>query len=237
IQRRQLPDGWEKSIPTFKPDPKGVAGRKASETVLQEVAKAVPWVIGGSADLAPLTLTRLGPPSDKDGNTFGDFGPDGVTVNEHGEKKLSWGGRNIHFGVRELAMGACLNGMALTKVRPYGSGFFVFSDFSRPTLRLAAIMEIPVLYVFTHDSIGVGEDGPTHQPIEQVASLRAIPGLITMRPGDANEVLEPWKIIMKSQHEPVCLILTRQDLPTPDRTKYKSAEGVTKGAYVVADAE
>jgi transketolase len=233
IQRRQLPDGWEKSIPTFKPDPKGLAGRKASETVLNEIAKAVPWLIGGSADLAPSTLTRLGPPSEKDGNPFGDFGPDGTTVDEHGPKQMSWGGRNFHFGVRELAMGACLNGMALTKVRPYGSGFFVFSDFSRPTIRLAAIMEIPVIYVFTHDSIGVGEDGPTHQPIEHLASLRAIPGLIVMRPGDPNEVAEAWRVIMGLKHHPVCLILSRQEMPTLDRTKYNSAAGVAKGAYVV----
>jgi transketolase len=233
MQHRQLPEGWEKSLPTFPADAKGLAGRSASSKVIQEVAKAVPWLIGGSADLSPSTLTRLGPPSEKDGNPFGDFGPDGVTVNEHGPKQLSWGGRNIHFGVRELAMGACLNGMALTKVRPFGSGFFVFSDFSRPTIRLAALMEIPVIYVFTHDSIGVGEDGPTHQPIEHLASLRAIPGLIVLRPGDANEISEAWRVIMNLKHHPVCLVLSRQEMPTLDRTKYAPASGVAKGAYVV----
>lgn len=234
IQKRQLPEGWEKSIPTFPADPKGLAGRQASQKVLNEVAKVVPWLIGGSADLAPSTLTRLGDVAEKSGNPFGDFGPDGVTVDEHGEKPLTWKGRNFHFGVRELAMGACLNGMALTKVRPYGSGFFVFSDFSRPTIRLAAIMEIPVIYVFTHDSIGVGEDGPTHQPIEHLAALRAIPGLVVLRPGDPNEVAEAWRTVMKFRHHPACLILSRQNCPTLDRTKYAAASGLAKGAYVLA---
>src|SRR5207237_302209 len=202
MQHRQLPDGWDKELPIFPPDKKGVAGRDASAKVLNAIAKHVPWLIGGSADLAPSTKTRL---------TFegaGDFTAE------------NYAGRNFHFGIREHAMGSILNGLALSKVRPYGSGFLIFSDYLRPTIRLAAIMEIPVIYIFTHDSIGVGEDGPTHQPVEQVASLRAIPGLITLRPGDANEVLESWKIIMKSQHEPICLILTREDLPTLDRTKY-----------------
>ncbi len=233
MQRRELPEGWEKTLPVYPADPKGKSGRQASSEVLNAVAKAVPWLIGGSADLAPSTLTRLGPASEKDGNEFGDFGPDGETVNEHGLKKLTWAGRNLHFGIREIAMGACLNGMALTKVRPYGSGFFVFSDFSRPTIRLAAIMEIPVIYIFTHDSIGVGEDGPTHQPIEHLASLRAIPGLIVLRPGDANEVSEAWRVIMKLKHHPVTLVLSRQDMPTLDRTKYAAADGVAKGAYVL----
>jgi len=222
IQKRELPDGWDKDLKPFPADEKGLAGRIASQTVLNMIAPNVPWLIGGSADLAPSTKTRMetkDPPFHP-----GDF--------EAG----SYAGRNLHFGIREHAMGAILNGMALTKLRAYGSGFLIFSDYGRTPIRLAAIMEIPVIYIFTHDSIGVGEDGPTHQPIEQVASLRAIPGLITLRPGDANEVLEAWKIIMKSQHEPVCLILTREELPTLDRTKYKSAEGVTKGAYVVADA-
>jgi transketolase len=233
MQKRELPEGWEKSLPVFPADPKGKSGRQASSEVLNAVAKAVPWLIGGSADLSPSTLTRLGPTSDKDNAEFGDFGPDGEVVNEHGPKNLSWGGRNFHFGIREIAMGACLNGMALTKVRPYGSGFFVFSDFSRPTIRLAAIMEIPVIYIFTHDSIGVGEDGPTHQPIEHLASLRAIPGLIVMRPGDSNEVAEAWRVIMKLKHHPVTLVLSRQDMPTLDRTKYAAASGVAKGAYVL----
>jgi transketolase len=174
--------------------------------------------LGGSADLAPSTKTRL---------TFtgaGDFTAD------------NYAGRNFHFGIREHAMGSILNGMSLCKLRPYGSGFLIFSDYMRATFRLAAIMEIPVTYVFTHDSIGVGEDGPTHQPIEQLASLRAIPGLITLRPGDANEVVEAWKVIMQLHHEPVVLILSRQALPTLDRTKYASAAGVAKGAYVLADA-
>jgi transketolase len=245
IQKRELPEGWEKSIPTFPADPKGLAGRQASSKVLNELAKAVPWIIGGSADLSPSTLTRLGPASDSVDKTthepipnpFGDFGPDGASVDEHGPRPLSWKGRNIHFGVRELAMGACLNGMALSKVRPFGSGFFVFSDFSRPTIRLAALMEIPVIYVFTHDSIGVGEDGPTHQPIEHMASLRAIPGLITMRPCDANEVAECWRVIMKYRHHPVCLVLTRQNCPTLDRAKYAPANNAARGAYTIADAE
>jgi len=217
IVKRELPTGWDKDIPTFPVDPKGVSGRDASGKVLNAIAKNVPWLIGGSADLAPSTKTRL---------TFegaGDF------------SAANYGGRNMHYGVRELAMGAILNGMALTKVRPYGSGFFVFSDFSKPTIRLAAIMEIPAIYIFTHDSIGVGEDGPTHQPIEHLIAHRAIPGLIVMRPGDANEVSECWKIIMKLKHEPVVLVLSRQNMPTLDRTKYKSAEGVKKGAYVLAD--
>jgi transketolase len=236
MQKRELPDGWEKALPVFPPDAKGKSGRQASSEVLQAVAKAVPWVIGGSADLSPSTLTRLGAAAEKDGNPFGDFGPDGEVVYEHGPKPLTWAGRNFHFGIRELAMGACLNGMALTKVRPYGSGFFVFSDFSRPTIRLAAIMEIPVIYVFTHDSIGVGEDGPTHQPIEHLASLRAIPGLIVLRPGDPNEVAEAWRVVMKLRHHPAVLVLSRQDMPTLDRTKFAPATGLAKGAYVVADS-
>jgi transketolase len=176
-------------------------------------------VIGGSADLTPSTKTRL---------TFegaGDF------------TAGNYAGRNLHFGIREHAMGAVLNGMSLAKVRPYGSGFLIFSDYGRAPLRLAAIMEIPVIYIFTHDSIGVGEDGPTHQPIEQIASLRAIPGLITLRPGDANEVVEAWKFIAQARHEPVTLVLTRQPLPTLDRTRYASAEGVKRGAYILADAD
>ena len=219
IQKRELPDGWDKDIKAFPPDEKGVAGRIASQKVLNQIAPNVPWLIGGSADLAPSTKTRM------EFKEAGDF------------QAGNYGGRNLHFGIREHAMGAILNGLALTKLRAYGSGFLIFSDYGRTPIRLAAIMEIPVFYIFTHDSIGVGEDGPTHQPIEQVASLRAIPGLITLRPGDANEVIEAWKIIMKSQHEPVCLILTREELPTLDRKKYKPAEGTQKGAYVVGDAE
>ncbi len=218
MQHRQLPDGWDKDIPTFPADAKGLAGRDASGKVLNAIAKRVPWLIGGAADLAPSTKTRL---------TFegaGDF------------TAGNYAGRNFHFGVREHAMGSVLNGLALSKIRPYGSGFMIFSDYSRPTLRLAAIMEIPVTYIFTHDSIGVGEDGPTHQPIEQLASLRAIPGLVTLRPGDANEVAEAWRAIMQMHHEPVVLILSRQALPTLDRTAYAPASGAQRGAYVLADA-
>jgi transketolase len=230
IQRRELPTGWDADLKEFPADPKGMAGRDASGKVLNMIAKRVPWLMGGAADLAPSTKTRL---------TFegaDDFGPPEIG-DPHSKTKVWYGGRNMHFGIRELAMGAVLNGMSLTKVRPYGSGFFVFSDFSRPTIRLAAIMEIPAIYIFTHDSIGVGEDGPTHQPIEHLASLRAIPGLITMRPCDSNEVIEAWKVIMKLHHEPVVLVLTRQNLPTLDRSKYGAASGLAKGAYVIADAD
>jgi transketolase len=218
MQRRQLPEGWDKDLPTFPVDSKGKATRETSGVVLNALAKNVPWLLGGSADLTPSCKTRL---------TFegaGDF------------SAANQGGRNLHFGVREHAMGAILNGLSLCKVRPYGSGFLIFSDYGRNPLRLAAIMEIPVIYIFTHDSIAVGEDGPTHQPIEHLASLRAIPGLITLRPCDANEVVEAWKVIMERRHEPACLILTRQAVPTLDRTRYASAEGLVKGAYVLADA-
>jgi len=195
-----------------------MAGREVSGKVLNVLAQNVPWLLGGAADLAPSTKTRL---------TFEGAGE--FTAQEPI-------GRNIHFGGREHAMGAILNGLSLSKVRPYGSGFFIFSDYARPTIRLSALMEIPVVHIFTHDSIGVGEDGPTHQPIEQLPSLRAIPGLIILRPADANEVVEAWKIIMQLRHEPAVLILPRQALPTLDRTKYASASGVAKGAYVLADA-
>jgi transketolase len=218
MQHRRLPDGWDKDLPVFPPDVKGVAGRDASSKVLNVLAKNVPWMLGGSADLAPSTKTRL---------TFegaGDF----TATNR--------GGRNLHFGIREHAMGSVLNGLSLSKVRPYGSGFLIFSDYGRGAIRLSALMEIPVIHIFTHDSIGVGEDGPTHQPIEHLASLRAIPNLIVLRPADANEVSEAWRVIMQLQHEPVALILTRQALPTVDRSKYAAASGVAKGAYVLADA-
>jgi len=218
MQHRQLPDGWEHAIPNFPADAKGLAGRDASAKVLNAVAQHVPWLIGGSADLAPSTKTRL---------TF-----DGAGDFEAG----SYSGRNFHFGIREHAMGAVLNGLSLCKIRPYGSGFLIFSDYGRAPIRLAAIMEIPVIYVFTHDSIGVGEDGPTHQPVEQILSLRAIPGLITMRPCDANEVAEAWRVIIGLRHQPVALVLSRQPLPTLDRTTYGSASGLAKGAYVLAEA-
>jgi transketolase len=218
MQRRELPDGWDKGLPSFPPDPKGVATRDSSGKVENAVAKNVPWLIGGAADLAPSTKTRL---------TFegaGDFEAD------------NYGGRNLHFGIREHAMCAIANGLSLTKLRPFASTFLIFSDYARNSIRLSALMEIPVIYIFTHDSIGVGEDGPTHQPVEQLASLRAIPGLLTIRPGDAAEVVETWKYIMPLRHEPVALVLSRQALPTFDRTKYGSAEGVRRGAYVLADA-
>jgi transketolase len=217
MQKRELPDGWDKDLPTFAPDAKGLAGRQASAQVLNALAKKIPWLIGGSADLSPSTLTRL---------TF-----DGA-----GDFEKHEAGRNLHFGIREHAMAAALNGLALSKVRPFGSGFFVFSDYAKPSIRLSAIMEIPVIHVFTHDSIGVGEDGPTHQPVEQLAALRAVPGLIVLRPGDANEVVEAWRLIAEQQHHPCVLVLSRQAMPTLDRTKYAAAAGLRKGAYVVADS-
>jgi transketolase len=218
MQKRELPEGWDKNLPNFPADAKGKATRETSGVMLNALAKNVPWLLGGSADLAPSTKTRLTLAG------AGDF-----QANSHA-------GRNLHFGVREHAMGAILNGLSLSKVRPYGSGFLIFSDYGRNPLRLAAIMEIPVIYIFTHDSIAVGEDGPTHQPIEHLASLRAIPGFIVLRPADANEVAEAWKAVMQMHHEPVALILARQAVPTLDRTKYASAEGVRRGAYVLADA-
>ncbi len=219
MQARTLPAGWDKDIPVFPADAKGLAGREASGKVIQAVGKSVPWLIGGSADLNPSTKTRL---------TF-----DGAGDFEAG----SYAGRNFHFGIREQGMAAALNGMSLCKVRPYGSGFMIFSDYARPPIRLSSIMEIPTIHVFTHDSIGVGEDGPTHQPIEQLASLRAIPGITVIRPADANEVAEAWRTFMPMTHHPVLLCLTRQPQPTIDRTKYASAAGLHKGAYTLADAE
>lgn len=218
IGRRGLPANWAADLPAFPADAKGKATRDTSGQVLNAIAKHVPWMMGGAADLAPSTKTRL---------TF-----DGAGTFQAGSE----GGRNLHFGVREHAMGAIVNGMAVSGLRAYGSTFLVFSDYMRNTLRLAAIMELPAVFIFTHDSIGVGEDGPTHQPIEHVASLRAIPGMITLRPGDANEVVESWRVIMQQTHRPVSLILTRQAIPTLDRTKYAAPEGVQKGAYVLADA-
>ncbi|MGA8596912.1 MAG: transketolase [Bryobacteraceae bacterium] len=219
MQHRQLPDAWDHDLPNFPADPKGLATRDSSGKVLNVLAKNVPWLMGGSADLAPSTKTRL----TADG--FGDF--------EVSNRR----GRNMHFGIREHAMGAIMNGLSLSKVRPFGSTFLIFSDYCKPAIRLSAIMELPTIYIFTHDSIGVGEDGPTHQPIEQLASLRAVPGLITLRPADANEVVEAWKLIMKLRHDPVALVLTRQALPTLDRTKYASATGVEKGGYILAEAQ
>ncbi len=202
MQRRDLPDGWDADIPQFPADPHGIASRDASARVLNAIAPRLPWLLGGAADLAPSTKTRL---------TFdgaGDFEADDRA------------GRNFHFGIREHAMGAVCNGLSLSKLRPFGSGFLIFSDYMKPAIRLGAIMELPVVYVFTHDSIGVGEDGPTHQPVEQLAGLRAIPGLLVLRPADANEVAEAWRVVLGAKHQPACLILSRQNLPTLDRSRY-----------------
>jgi transketolase len=217
MQNGQLPDGWDKDLPSFPADAKGMATRDSSGKVLNALAKNIPWLIGGSADLAHSNKTNL---------TFdgaGDFYPD------------QYRGRNLHFGVREHAMGAIVNGMAVSKLRAFSATFFNFSDYMRPSMRLGALMEIPAIYIFTHDSIGLGEDGPTHQPVEQLASLRAMPNMLVLRPGDANEVVEAYKIIMQHTHGPSTLVLTRQALPTFDRSKYAAASGVAKGAYVLAD--
>jgi transketolase len=217
MQRRDTPSGWEDAIPKFPADPKGIATRESSARVENAIAPYIPWLIGGAADLAPSTKTRMV----FDG--AGDFQPDTPA------------GRNFHFGIREHAMGAAVNGMALAKLRPFGSGFLIFSDYMRNPIRLSAIMELPAIYIYTHDSIGVGEDGPTHQPVEQLAGLRAIPGLLTLRPCDANEVAEAWRVILKAKHQPACLILSRQALPTLDRTRFSSAAGLARGAYVLVD--
>ncbi|MDA8380696.1 MAG: transketolase [Actinomycetota bacterium] len=217
MQRRELPPGWDAEIPIFDPDPTGVATRDSSGKVLNAIAPRIPWLIGGSADLAPSTKTRL---------TFsgaGDF------------EEESYGSRNLHFGIREHAAAAITSGLALTKVRAYWSSFLVFSDYARGAIRLSALMELPVIHIFTHDSIGMGQDGPTHQPVEQLVSLRAIPGLIVLRPADANEVAEAWRVIMGQQHDPVALVLTRQSVPTIDRSRYAAASGLAEGAYVLAD--
>jgi transketolase len=218
MQRREPPDGWDASLPVFAADPKGLATRDSSGKVLNVIASHYPWLIGGSADLAPSTKTHL---------AF-----EGAGDLEAGTP----GGRNMHFGVREHAMGAILNGLALSKLRPYGAGFLIFSDYMKPPMRLAALMQLPVIYIFTHDSIGVGEDGPTHQPVEQLVALRSIPGLITLRPADANEVVEAWRVIIGLQNQPACLALSRQALPTFDRTRTAPASGLARGAYVLADA-
>ena len=218
MQRRTLPDGWDADLPEFPADAKGLAGRDSGGKVLNAVAARVPWMIGGSSDLAPSNKSRL---------TFdgaGDF-----------SARRPATGRNLHFGVREHAAAAVCNGLALSKLRAYQAGFLIFSDFQRGALRLSALMELPLIHIYTHDSIGVGEDGPTHQPIEQLASIRAMPGVIDMRPGDANEVVEAWRVIMPIRHEPVALMLSRQPLPTLDRSRYAPASGVARGAYVLAD--
>jgi transketolase len=215
--RRELPESWDRGLPTFAADAKGLATRDASGQVLNVLAQNIPWLLGGSADLAPSSKTRL---------TFegaGDFSAENPA------------GRNFHFGIREHAMGAIANGLSLSKLRPFGAGFLIFSDYGRAAIRLSALMEIPVIYIFSHDSIGVGEDGPTHQPVEHLASLRAIPGLVTLRPADANEVVEAYRYIMQLKHQPVVLVLSRQALPTLDRKKYAPASGVARGAYVLGD--
>jgi transketolase len=212
-----LPEHWDDALPVFPADPKGPAGRDASGQVLNAIASRVPWLVGGAADLAPSTKTRLT-------GAAGDFQADQPE------------GRNLHFGVREHAMAAILNGLALSHLRPFGAGFLVFSDYARGAIRLSALMELPVVHVFTHDSIGVGEDGPTHQPVEQLASLRALPNLVVLRPADANEVVEAWRVIMASHSHPVALVLSRQALPTVDRGVLAPASGVACGAYVLVDA-
>jgi transketolase len=218
LERRELPPGWDRNLPIFPADSKGIAGRDASGKVLNVLAQNIPWFLGGSADLGPSNKTTL---------TYsgaGDFQSD------------DRGGKNLHFGIREHAMATIVNGLALSKLRPFGATFFIFSDYARPAIRLASLMELPALFVFTHDAMGDGEDGPTHQPVEHLASLRLIPGLITLRPGDANEVVEAYRYIMQLRHQPAVLALSRQPLPTLDRTKYASASGVAQGAYVLADA-
>ena len=218
MQRRELPRGWDAGLPTFPADPKGVPGREASGKVLNVLAQNVPWLLGGSADLASSTKVTL------KFEGAGDFEPG------------AFGGRNLHFGVREHAMAAIVNGLSLSKLRAFGATFLIFSDYARPAIRLSAIMELPTIFVFSHDAMGDGEDGPTHQPVEQLASFRAIPGLVMLRPADANEVVEAYRYIMKLRHEPAALALSRQPLPTLDRGKYAAASGLARGAYVLADA-
>jgi transketolase len=217
MQRRELPSGWDRGLPVFPADPKGIAGRDASSKVLNVLAQNIPWLLGGSADLGTSNKTLL---------TFegaGDFEPG------------SYGGRNLHFGIREHAMAASVNGLSLSKLRAFGATFFIFSDYARPSIRLSALMELPTIFVFTHDAMGDGEDGPTHQPVEQLASFRAEPGLVVLRPADANEVVEAYRYIMQLRHKPAMLALSRQPLPTLDRSKYAPASGVARGAYVLAD--
>jgi transketolase len=218
MQRRELPAGWDRDLPSFPADPKGIAGRDASGDVLNALAQNIPWFLGGSADLGPSNKTTL-----KFAGA-GDF------------EAESPGGRNLHFGVREHAMAAVVNGLALSKLRAFGATFFIFSDYARPAIRLSALMELPTIFIFTHDAMGDGEDGPTHQPVEQLISLRAVPGLVVLRPGDANEVVEAYRYVLQLRHQPAVIALSRQPLPTFDRNKYASAAGVVRGAYVMADS-
>jgi transketolase len=218
IERRELPAGWDRNLPVFPADSKGIAGRDASSKALNVLAQNIPWFLGGSGDLAPSNRTRL----TYDG--AGDIQAD------------SPGGKNLHFGIREHAMGTIVNGLSLSKLRAFGATFFIFSDYARPAIRLSAIMELPTIFIFTHDAMGDGEDGPTHQPVEHLASMRAIPGLVTLRPADANEVVEAYRYVLQLRHKPAVLTLSRQPLPTLDRSKYAPASGVARGAYVLADA-
>jgi len=218
MQRRELPAGWDRNFPTFPADQKGLAGRDASSKMLNVIAQNVPWFLGGSADLGPSNRTLFTYPG------AASFEADSPT------------GKILHFGIREHAMAAIVNGLSLSKLRPFGATFFIFSDYARPAIRLSAIMELPTLFVFTHDAMGDGEDGPTHQPVEQLASMRAMPGLVTLRPADANEVVEAYRYILQLRHKPAVLVLSRQPLPTFDRSKYAPASGLARGAYVLADA-
>ena len=227
MQRRELPEGWDAALPRFAADTKGLATRDSSAKVLNAIAAQVPWLIGGAADLAPSTKTHLG---------F-DFAGEFQSGAGNGADAASARGRNLHFGVREHAMCAVASGLALSKLRPFAASFFIFTDYCRGAIRLAAMMGVPVIYVWTHDSIAMGEDGPTHQPIEQLASFRAMPGMVLLRPADANEVVEAWRVVMQLKDRPASLVLSRQALPTLDRTRYASAEGVARGAYVLADAD
>ena len=218
MQRRELPEGWDRNLPVFPAGPKGLAGRDASGEVLNVLAQNIPWLVGGSADLGTSNKTLL------KFEGAGDFEPGTPS------------GRNLHFGIREHATMAAVNGLSLSKLRAYGATFFIFSDYARPAIRLAAIMELPAIFIFSHDAMGDGEDGPTHQPVEQLASMRAISGLTVLRPGDANEVVEAYRYIMQLRHEPAALALSRQPLPTLDRNKYAPASGVSRGAYILAEA-
>ncbi|HTF68191.1 MAG TPA: transketolase C-terminal domain-containing protein, partial [Edaphobacter sp.] len=217
MQRRELPGGWDRNLPVFPPDSKGIAGREASGKVLNVLAQNIPWFMGGSADLGPSNKTLL---------TYEGAGHFQADSPE---------GKNLHYGIREHSMGAIVNGLSLSKIRAFGATFFIFSDYLRPTIRLSALMELPTILVFTHDAMGDGEDGPTHQPVEHLSSLRAIPGLVTLRPADANEVVEAYRYIMQLRHKPAVLVLSRQPLPTLDRSRYAPASGVAHGAYVLAD--
>ena len=226
MQRRELPDGWDAALPSFEADAKGLATRDSSAKVLNAIAPKVPWLIGGAADLAPSTKTHL------DFEFAGEFQPGSGSGADADNQR----GRNLHFGVREHAMCAIASGLALSKLRPFAASFFIFTDYCRGAIRLAAMMGVPVIYVWTHDSIAMGEDGPTHQPVEQLASFRAMPGMLLLRPADANEVVEAWRVVMQLKDRPASLVLSRQALPTLDRTKYAGAEGVARGTYVLADA-